>query len=126
MCRWVDFKLCKTELGKNILCGISAGDYPVDIPYFFFRVVFVGYSGWYEYGGIRWYWGSFALKDERAAAFGAVKYLVIVVALWSYKVILTVLLTHILQIEGQGLFVSQDRIIGKEQKYQLHIHIVIN
>ena len=83
------------------------------------------FSG-YEYGGIMWYGNDFILKDKRAAAFGAVEYLVIVIALGSYKVILTVLLTHILQIKWQGLFISQDRIIGKEQKYQLHIHIVIN
>lgn len=37
-------------------------------------------------------------KDKRAAAFGAVEYLVIVIALGSYKVILTVMMTHILQI----------------------------
>ena len=36
------FKLGKAELGKDILGGISAGDYPVDIPYILFWIVFVG------------------------------------------------------------------------------------
>jgi hypothetical protein len=92
------FKLGKAELGKDILGGISAGDYPVDIPYILFWIVFVGRLSWYEYGGIRWYGRSFAVKDERAAAFGAVEDLVIVIALGSYKVILTVMMAHILQI----------------------------
>jgi len=92
------FKLGKAELGKDILGGISAGDYPVDIPYILFRIVFVGRFSGNEYGGIMWYGNGFILKDKRAAAFGAVEYLVIVIALGSYKVILTVLLTHILQI----------------------------
>ena len=45
-----------------------------------------------------WYGNDFILKDKRAAAFGAVEDLVIVIALGSYKVILTVMMTHILQI----------------------------
>ena len=86
------FKLGKAELGKDILGGISAGDYPVDIPYILFRIVFVGRFSGYEYGGIMWYGNGFILKDKRAAAFGAVEYLVIVIALGSYKVILTVMM----------------------------------
>ena len=75
------FKLGKTKLGKDILCGISAGDYPVDIPYILFWIVFVGYSCGYEYGGIRRYRCGLAVKYKCAAAFGAVEYLVIVIAL---------------------------------------------
>ena len=92
------FKLGKAELGKDILGGISAGDYPVDIPYILFWIVFVGRFSGYEYGSIMWYGNGFILKDKRAAAFGAVEYLVIVIALGSYNVILTVMMTHILQI----------------------------
>ena len=75
------FKLGKAELGKDILGGISAGDYPVDIPYILFWIVFVGRLSGNEYGGIMWYGNDFILKDKRAASFGAVEYLVIVIAL---------------------------------------------
>ena len=92
------FKLGKAELGKDIIGGISAWDYPVDIPYILFWIVFVGRFSGYEYGGIMWYGNGFILKDKRAAAFGAVEDLVIVIALGSYNVILTVMMTHILQI----------------------------
>ena len=89
------FKLGKAELGKDIIGGISAWDYPVDIPYILFWIVFVGRFSGYEYGGIMWYGNGFILKDKRAAAFGAVEDLVIVIALGSYNVILTVMMTHI-------------------------------
>lgn len=80
------FKLGKAELGKDIIGGISAWDYPVDIPYILFWIVFVGRFSGYEYGGIMWYGNGFILKDKRAAAFGAVEDLVIVIALGSYNV----------------------------------------
>ena len=91
-------KLGKAELGKDILGGLSAGDFPVDFPYILFWIVFVGRFSGYEYGGIMWYGNGFVLKDKRASAFCAVYDLVLVIALGSYKVILTVMMTHILQI----------------------------
>ena len=53
------FKLGKAELGKNIPGGISAGDYPVDIPYILFRISIrgafsAGYGIWRYH--VVWEW----------------------------------------------------------------------
>ena len=77
-----------------------------------------------EYSGVRGDWYLLSVDDQRAAALGAVEYLRIRVALRAYYMILTVLLTHVEQVQREFLFGLQDRVITEKQKITSDIHIV--
>lgn len=62
---------------------------------------------------------AFPVKDERAAALGAVQYLMIRIPLGSDDMVLTMMLSHVEQIQRQFLFSAYYGIIAEIQKNNL-------